>query len=97
MFYKCFHVDFGQDGGVDRYTLLPCTTKRTTTNLKENNQNCQKIECYGSLTTKELKKKQSSILVGGVEMGNRGGEDTQQGDGWQTRQSHIHVWINQEE
>ena len=32
-----------------------------TTNLKtKNNKNCQKIELYVSLTTKELKKKHSS-------------------------------------
>ena len=31
--------------------------RRITTNLKtKNNQNCHKIELYGSLTTKELKK-----------------------------------------
>ena len=31
---------------------------KRTTNLKtKNNQNCQKIKLYGSLTTKELKKK----------------------------------------
>ena len=49
----------GKDGGVGGYALLPCTTKtRITNNLKtKNNQNCQKIELYGSLTTKELKKK----------------------------------------
>ena len=48
-----------------------CTTKRrTTTNLKlKNHENCQKIELYGSLTTKDLKKKLSSRPVGGVEMG----------------------------
>ena len=46
--------------------MLPNTTKRRTTNLKtKNNQNCQKIELYGSLTTKKLKKKHSSRLVGG--------------------------------
>ena len=45
----------GQDGGIDRYTLLPLTTKRKTTNLKtKNNQNCQKIELYESPTIKEL-------------------------------------------
>ena len=62
----------GQDGGVGRYTLPPCTTKRRTrTNLKiKNNQNCQKIQLYGSPTTKELKKKHSSELVGKVEMGS---------------------------
>ena len=56
----------GQDGGIDRYTLLPLTTKRKTTNLKtKNNQNCQKAKLCGSLTTKELKKKHSFRLVGG--------------------------------
>ena len=50
--------------------MLPCTTKRrTTTNLKTKNiQNCQKIELHGSPTTKELKKKHSYRLGGGVEM-----------------------------
>ena len=51
----------------------PTTKRRTTTNLKtKNNQNCQKIEMYGSPTTKKLKKKHSSRLVGGVEMGSQG-------------------------
>ena len=52
--------------------MPPHTTKRrTTTNLKtKNNQNCQKIKLYGSPTTKELKKKHSSRLVGGAEMGS---------------------------
>ena len=60
-----------QGGGVGRYTLPPCTTKRkTTTNLKtKNSQNCQKIKLYGSPTTKELKK-HSSRLVGGVGTGS---------------------------
>ena len=57
-----------QDGGIGRYTLSPHTTKRRTTNLKtKSNQNCQKIELYGSLTTKELKKKYSSRLAPGSE------------------------------
>ena len=49
--------------------MPPHTTKRrTTTNLKtKNNQNCQKIKVYGSLTTKEIKKKHSSRPVEGVE------------------------------
>ena len=52
--------------------MLPYKTKRRTTTLKtKNNQNCQKIELYGSPTTKELKKKHSFRLVGGVEMGNQ--------------------------
>ena len=48
----------------------------------KNNQNCQKIKLYGSLTTKELEKKHSSRLVGGVETGSWAGEDAQQGSGW---------------
>ena len=39
------------------------------TNLKmKNNQKWQKIKLYGSLTTKELKKKHSSRLLGKAEM-----------------------------
>ena len=93
-----------QDGGVGRYTLPPRTTKRRTTrNLKtKNNQNCQKIELYGSPTTKKLKKKHSSRLVGGAETGSQGREDMRQGGSWKTGrvrwrladgQSHICVWI----
>ena len=54
----------GQDGGVGRYALHPHTAKRrTTNNLKKKIQNCPKIKLYGSLTTKELKKKHSYRLV----------------------------------
>ena len=76
-----------QDGGVGRYTLRPHTTKRrTTTNLKTQcNQNGQKIELYGSPTIKELKRKHSSRLVGGIEMGSQGREDSHQSSGWKTR------------
>ena len=58
--------------------MLPHVTKmRTATNLKTKNiQNFQKVKLYGSLTTKELKKKHSSRLIAGVEMGRWGGEDT---------------------
>ena len=59
--------------------------------------NCQKIELYISQTTKELKKKHLSRLLGGVEMGSWGGEDAWKGSSWRTRQSHICMWINQEE
>ena len=63
----------GQHGGIGRHTVPPRTTKRrTTTNLKTKyNQNLQKIELYGSLITKKLKKKHSSIPVGGAETGNQ--------------------------
>ena len=89
----------GKDGGIGRYALLPRTTKRRiTTNLKTKiNQNCQKIKLYGSLTTKELKKKHSSRWVGGAETGSWGREDAQQGGSWQIWQSHIRVQIIQEE
>ena len=44
----------------------------TTTNLRtKDKQNLQKIELYGSLTTKELKRKHSSRLVGGTEVGSQ--------------------------
>ena len=79
--------------------MPPCTTKRrTTTNLKtKNNQHSQKIELHGSQTTKELKKKHSSRLVGGVETGSQDGEDSRQGGGRWTTQSHICVRINWDE
>ena len=70
-----------QDGGVGRYTVSPHTTKRrtTTTNFKtKNNQNCQKIKLYGSLTTKELKK-HLSRLVGRSETCGWDGEGKEQG------------------
>ena len=77
--------------------MTPHTTKRRTiTNLKtKNNQNFQKIKLYGSPTTKELKKKHSFRLVGGVEKDIHLIEDTQQGGGWQTRYSHSGMQINQ--
>ena len=79
----------GQDGGVGRYALPSRTTKRRTTNWKTiNNEHCQKIKLYGCLTTKELKKKHSFRL------GGRGREDTRQGGGWMSEQSHIHVPLN---
>ena len=67
--------------------MPPYTTKRrTTTNLKtKNNQNCQKIKLYGSMTTKELKKKHSSRLVGEGDMVRQDREDSQQGSSWRTR------------
>ena len=63
----------GLPAKIGKYTVPPRTIKRRkTTNLKtKNNQNWQKIELYGSLTTKELKKKHSSRPVGGEEMGSR--------------------------
>ena len=61
------------------------TKRRTITNLKtKNNQNCQKIELYGSLTTKELKKKHLYRLVGRA-------EDAQQGGNWRT--GWVRWWL----
>ena len=55
-----------KDGSIHTYIHFASTIKRTKTNLEtENNQNCQKIELYGSPTTKELKTKDSCRLVGG--------------------------------
>ena len=56
----------------------------TTINLKTKkiNHNCQKIELYESLTTKELKRKHSFRLVGGAEKGSWDGEDMWQGGNW---------------
>ena len=96
---KCLSRTSGQDGGIGRCTLPPNTTKiGTTKKLKTiNNQNCLNIELYGSLTTKEWKKKHSSRLVGGVETGSWGGGDSLQGGSWRTRWSHIYMRINLEE
>ena len=62
------HLTSGQDGGVGRYALVPRTPKEgeQQTSKQKNDQNCQKIELYGNPTIKELKKKHSSRLVGGV-------------------------------
>ena len=73
-----------QDEGIEIH-LPPRTTKRRTTNLKaKNNHNCQKIKLYGSLTAKDLKKKHSSIPVGGTETGSWEGEDAGQGGSLRT-------------
>ena len=46
--------------------------KKDNNNLKTKNyQNLQKIELYRSPTTKEIKKKHSSRLVGGAQKGSR--------------------------
>ena len=57
----------------------------------------RKIKLHGSPTTKELKKKHSPMLEGGVVMGSQGRQDSWEGGGWQTKQSHTCVWISQEE
>ena len=71
-----------QDGGIDRYTLPPHTTRRRTTNLTtKNNQNCQEIKLYGSLTTKELKKHS-------FRLGRRGGDGQ---PGWRGHMSMLQL------
>ena len=64
--------------------MPPHTTKRRAT---KNDENCQKIKLYGSLTTKELKKKHSSRPVGWVETDRQAKEDTWQGSHWRIRQA----------
>ena len=61
----------GQDGDVGKHTLPPhTTTEKITTRLQNKyHQKHQKIELYGSLTTKDLNKPHSSRWVGGAEMG----------------------------
>ena len=57
--------------------------KRITTKSQTNNsQNCQKIELYGSPTTKDLKKPYSSRWAGGAEMQRQGGEARRLGVAW---------------
>ena len=46
--------------------------KNDNNQFKNRKQNCQKIKLYGSLTTKELKKKHSFRMVGEVETESRG-------------------------
>ena len=60
----------GKDGGIGRNTLLPHTTKRRLTNLKQNNQNCQKIIAW--------KSNNQGIKEIFIQTGRRGG-DGQQG------------------
>ena len=78
-----FHIKVcsreNQDGGVGRHTERPRTTRtdRKSTARKSD--------------TKEIKKKHSSRLVGGVETGSQGGEDscclggTETGGEWDER------------
>ena len=68
--------------------LLMQPWKKLKLHLKTGNtQKHQKIELYGSPTTKDLKKPHSSRLVGGAES-QRFCEDTVAA----AEQSHIHVW-----
>ena len=82
---------------VDTLCLLTQATEGQQSLKRKYNQNCQKIELYKSLTTKELKKKHSSRQVEGAETGSWGGEDSWQDGGWQSRWSHTCLQINQEE
>ena len=54
--------------------------KKDNNEFKNKNQpELPENKLYGSPTTKELKKKHSSTLVGWVEMGSQHGKDTWQG------------------
>ena len=71
------------------------TIRRITTNLQTKNKHtCQKIELYGSPTTKDLKKKHSSRLVGRVErtwccVGGGNGKATVAASGTSGPHSHV--------
>ena len=84
----------GHDGDIGRNASLPHTTqRRTRTNLKtKNNQNCQIFKLHGRATTLQLKK-HSSRLVGGAELGSRGGEDAQPRR-WLMDQLVPHSWAD---
>ena len=56
---------------VDTLCLLAQPKERQQQFKNKNNENLQKIELYGSPTTKEIKKKHSSRPVGGVEKGSQ--------------------------
>ena len=91
---KAHYRTSDQDGDIGRYTSPPHTNKRDNNKFKnKNNQNCQKIELNGSLTTKELKKKHSSRLIGGME--RRGGDQQTGWKGHVVRQwlvvPHLHA------
>ena len=88
---KVYAFASSQDRGVGRYTVPPHTTKRTRNLKTKNNHNCQKIKLYGTLTTKEFKKKHSFRLVGGVETGSRGREDSWQGQLVDLVFQHLHA------
>ena len=52
------------------FASLPNQKKDNNKFKNKKTQGCQKIKLYGRLTTKELKKKHSSRLVGGAERGS---------------------------
>ena len=71
--------------------MPPRTTKRrTTTNLEtKNDQNCQKIELLWKPDNQGVKEETFFRLVGGVETGGQGREDSGRGSlrtGWVGRQ-----------
>ena len=66
---KC--ARFVKQRDVGRYTLRPVTTKENNNKFnRKTNQSCRKMKLYGSLTTKESKKKHSLRLLGGAETGS---------------------------
>ena len=76
----------GQTRGVGRqYCFLAKETKDNNQLKTINPQKCSQIELYENLTTKELKKKHSSRLIGGTEIHSQGRDDVQQGGSWRTR------------
>ena len=73
--------------------LLTQLQKKLQLNYKtESTQKCQKIELYGSPTTKELKKSHSSRWVGEAETRGESDGEVQRGVKMWNQQSHIYVW-----
>ena len=79
-----------QGGGIGRYFASLYNQEKDNNKFKnKHNQNCQKIELYRSPTTKELKKKHSSRLIGGADTGSQGREDSQKGGSWRTEANEV--------
>ena len=77
-----------QDGGLGRYTVPPCKTKRRTTNLKtKNNQNCSENRTVWKSDNQGVKEETFTQTGRRDRDGQLGGEDTWQGGG--------HIWVGE--
>ena len=82
----------GQDGGIDRNTLPPHTTKRRITNLQTNKQTKPELpENQAVWKSDNQGVKEETFIQTGRRGRDRqtGGEDAQQGSSWWTR------WVRQ--
>ena len=94
----------GQDGGIGRHTVPPCTTKRTTANLKTKNNRTALNQTVWKSDNQGVKEEtfiQTFIKRGGDGQLGRGtgskvaGVGPRQGGGWWSGWSQIHMQINQ--